>query len=727
MKKLLLTIISWLTLSSVAVTAATSEPDIAANSKVNDTYTLRVDAQPNSPSLTMPAGKIINLRYRDEAQAMTRKVVSTPERSRLAYVAQNATRAEGRFTVRVKVVGGTDVSMALIQDKYVHYLAQKISEDTYECSVPAGKYLLQAVLDMDGHKVYYMPDIEITENRELTIDAADCVYSAIPDALYPDGGKVVLRDSDNKGNTTMYIAYGTFYNGLGVFTNAIYDAGGGEHWQQEYAVTTNLQSEKISCYWCILMEDNHTHDNYILYNSSNFGSLPKDGIIVNNPSNYYLYTANLSRTPAYEKLGKENEDMTFAANFYGCSDKRLKGGWGGYYNAPSRVMVCSSPVMEADVFSDVQLGSLDDYNDSEGITTPPMIKNQEGIEYSAMPQGSYNLNNYPSYPTNELNRAFTYSFPDKPLFGSTNAYCVTYRYIIQSGDLTIDYLQPISYLGNFGELRTIDVSLAQPSVFYNGVEQDLSSYSTIQMWALAWAQTEREPGVMKYVYRDNNISIDGMEGHSLCTTEYDETKEDSYPPTIQRIMIKNKNGEPSIYIDDPENYVVAIAGGDFSTKTTPMNLGYRTVNFECIDFSPATLKAEYAPNGTDDFAPLNSIEIPENLCLPGYGTYYECKLSEVTKESANQWYDLRISMTDSAGNSQTQLISPAFKMNKGTGIAINKINNVDFKVIDGKIVTSDNAEPVIYGIAGERVRNEHLQPGIYIVKNSTRTTKVIVK
>lgn len=79
------------------------------------------------------------------------------------------------------------------------------------------------------------------------------------------------------------------------------------------------------------------------------------------------------------------------------------------------------------------------------------------------------------------------------------------------------------------------------------------------------------------------------------------------------------------------------------------------------------------------------------------------------------------------GNSQTQLISPAFKSNNATEIAAAEIDDYCFRVKDGKIVSSGNAEPMIDGIAGEKVKNEHLQPGIYIVKTSARTTKVVVK
>lgn len=89
-------------------------------------------------------------------------------------------------------------------------------------------------------------------------------------------------------------------------------------------------------------------------------------------------------------------------------------------------------------------------------------------------------------------------------------------------------------------------------------------------------------------------------------------------------------------------------------------------------------------------------------------------------------FDLRITMTDTAGNSQTQVISPAFKLAGGAGTDIN-VNDPDLRVIDGKVVLSDDSEPMVFSISGERVRNESLQPGIYIVKTAARTSKLIVK
>ena len=97
-------------------------------------------------------------------------------------------------------------------------------------------------------------------------------------------------------------------------------------------------------------------------------------------------------------------------------------------------------------------------------------------------------------------------------------------------------------------------------------------------------------------------------------------------------------------------------------------------------------------------------EVPENY-WPTMGWFYTGSLASVTGEGLNGWFDLKIRLTDAAGNWQEQVISPAFRIDD---LAYSSV----VTITPNKV--GDNA---IYNLAGQRMRGglESLPHGIYIV------------
>ncbi len=98
---------------------------------------------------------------------------------------------------------------------------------------------------------------------------------------------------------------------------------------------------------------------------------------------------------------------------------------------------------------------------------------------------------------------------------------------------------------------------------------------------------------------------------------------------------------------------VRIAAGDF--KSNPDDIYFDYVEGNSVEFS-------YSVHGENDWKSLEITENPEYFTLPGYGNYYEAWLSEVNVPQENSWFDVKLVSTDPSGNSQEQIISPAFKI-----------------------------------------------------------------
>lgn len=81
--------------------------------------------------------------------------------------------------------------------------------------------------------------------------------------------------------------------------------------------------------------------------------------------------------------------------------------------------------------------------------------------------------------------------------------------------------------------------------------------------------------------------------------------------------------------------------------------------------------------------------------IQGFGDYYSTTLSTIDNKSTNCWYDLKFELTDQAGNSQTQVISPAFKIGTNTsGVNENLATKTVKSVRYYDLLGNESATPV---------------------------------
>ena len=138
----------------------------------------------------------------------------------------------------------------------------------------------------------------------------------------------------------------------------------------------------------------------------------------------------------------------------------------------------------------------------------------------------------------------------------------------------------------------------------------------------------------------------------------------------------------------------------------------------------------------DEWQELPVKEVPEKRFMPYFGYYYEGTLDDVVCETNDQWFDVKLMIKDEAGNYQSQVVSPAFKILSGSGVNEMSATTQRLLTHDGDTFRYDGyADFKIMTTAGQTVRTsagneisvKNLSKGVYIVVANTTDNGVIVK
>lgn len=82
----------------------------------------------------------------------------------------------------------------------------------------------------------------------------------------------------------------------------------------------------------------------------------------------------------------------------------------------------------------------------------------------------------------------------------------------------------------------------------------------------------------------------------------------------------------------------------------------------------ANHKRSIKKDGTGRWTPFEVKEQPDKYFAKGFGAFYEGSLSQITEGAPYGWFDVRISLATAEGNTQQQVISPAFRIDDLAGI-----------------------------------------------------------
>ncbi len=296
------------------------------------------------------------------------------------------------------------------------------------------------------------------------------------------------------------------------------------------------------------------------------------------------------------------------------------------------------------------------------------------------------------------------------------------------------YFAPNAYIGRYGEVRRSDQVNLKSEVYLDGEKIfESTPENTLENWIWQFAFDGHEKGELELVYTNNNVRVDDVDGFNITKVKLDERNDDPFAPTTQMLIFKDRNGVITDRFDKAENGIVEFSAGDFNYVVEDYS-GYYTC-------APITVKLEYAPYGTTDFAELNVEEVPENYYMPGFGYFYRGSLADVDAMSANGWYDLRFTLTDEAGNSMEQHLSPAFKISELSSIEeVVEDDDASFRVVNDEVraLGADVASLELYAIDGRKIASAagssastQGYKGVVIARSTTTTgtttTRLYVK
>lgn len=356
-----------------------------------------------------------------------------------------------------------------------------------------------------------------------------------------------------------------------------------------------------------------------------------------------------------------------------------------------------------------------DYGDMEEFTfimTPLAIGDANtGVKYHVagsdlnnmfnIPVGDTRFKFYPGHPD------FSFRSPDGTGHFGTSVPILSYRSVQLVSNGQVYPIDQFRYLGRLGELRETDEKFAD-------VKEEETTDGTL------------------VTITNNNVVVDGIDGKNVTEVLYNLKKEDACAPTFQMMTFKDKDGNISDRFSTVDGAKMLVTGGDFTYQDNrnPPYIGH----FTCA--APESVKAYYAPYGTDNWTELNLVEDPAKYFMPVFAYFYSADLSNVKAEEDDTWFDIRLEMTDSVGNYQKQTISPAFLIKNAN--SIDRVDAVESSalVVAGKTVKvagGETAQIMVRTIDGRTVRQAYadtldlsdLGAGLYIVTATMADGRVV--
>ena len=353
------------------------------------------------------------------------------------------------------------------------------------------------------------------------------------------------------------------------------------------------------------------------------------------------------------------------------------------------------------------------------FTTGPqmMVRQDKTMEYLingaavATSEAGVWQEDYPGHPK------FSYMAEQKQgiLGNSCPLNVVQLRNLDQEGVVMINSTN--QHWGRYGELIGCGDIYSTLEAKYNSEEVYHGNMSTLTTWALdslfeAWTQQPR--GEYELTFTNDNVLVDGIEGKNVTTICFDQTREDMNMPRLKMLQFRDAEDNVTDRFSTPDQGSILFAGGDFEVRT----LYYTTDDgrqrqWSYNDCQPMNVEVSYAPYGTDEWQPLESIEHQSEFDDPYlFGSFYSGSLTSVNTPSENGWFDLKFRLVDESGNWQEQTLSPAFRIDALVQSAVTEVRD------------NDAHEVARYSIDGKRVDTSHR--GVTIIRMNDGTARKVL-
>lgn len=653
--------------------------------------------------------------------------------------------AEETFTVTCIFEGETYPFFAIYHPGFFEQVRMNVyfeqeDEDRYVFEVPAGTYDICAdfygsLNGLEGFGYLVHEDVEVKEDMTVRFSQEEATVVQRVQPLLKNGDPIQLPigswgesglEIDSTSYNTKYVNYdykilreGCEIVAQGTFFAEYCPDDGTTDW---YLITNELSDK----YHAIVNSFVWTKEDNFLISTSDFSGFSNR--ILHPYAEYQSYKVpQFVDTPLYYQEGCD-ENRLCITGAYWMNDVSM-GGTGIYIpGTDPEVLVASQTSEVADIKTvvmpiSVQAERIERYEiDFGGIMIPEIDirraemfslpawysgKQWEYINQNHSECGSWLYQKTEDEDVLEFPGLAPYCFSSEeltvPLGNSTPILVWATEVYERNGNTFIDFW-PQAWIGRHGEVRSCDRSDFTSLTVADGdgkILFDTSDGGSLTQWIREYFSNPHEPGVLKATSIDTNILIDGeIKGKTYSTIEIDERKEDRSTPTPQMLIFKDREGFITDRFKSAEEGVIEFSAGDFNLDESE-NGGYYTVE-------EADVTVEYSPYGEDNWFEIKVEEVPEYFYMPGFGYFYRGSLANVNLPSSNNWYDLRLTLTDKAGNRTVEVISPAFKLEQKSGVQTTTSNDMEIRVENGMLyVDSDRVSSIdLYGVAGSLIKSK---------------------
>ncbi len=211
------------------------------------------------------------------------------------------------------------------------------------------------------------------------------------------------------------------------------------------------------------------------------------------------------------------------------------------------------------------------------------------------------------------------------------------------------------FVGRYGEIRTVDYANHKLSIKKDGAEV-CSSWADLKAAFSEWEVDDvwKTSGEWDYEIDNADMAVDNLQGRNTCLVHLG--KDASAPvPAVTRMQLRDVSGHVTDRFRTAADGKLYFSAGSWAEWS---------FNYEPLE----EVKVEVAPYGTGRWTPFEVEEQPDKYFAKGFGAFYEGSLSQITEGAPYGWFDVRISLATAEGNTQQQVISPAFRIDDLAGI-----------------------------------------------------------
>lgn len=348
------------------------------------------------------------------------------------------------------------------------------------------------------------------------------------------------------------------------------------------------------------------------------------------------------------------------------------------------------------------------------VVAPSVIVNGDKDVYKYFVDdrcGNYTGCNYDIYegvPYTTGHPLFSYDSESKHMdFGNSTPLLWFQNVNIQGYDGILKLMIDPYYIGRLCESMQPSQYAMKTSVTRNGVDLDIDNYAKLANMNANVINAENDKGlfcVKMQSVKENPIEP-GIISSNTATVEYDSNKEDFSAPVFSMLQFRDVNGNITDNFNNAADGIFYLSGGDFNYVAETWKVSLQPI--EDVD-----VEVYAAPYGSEEWKSLPIEQMPE-YTYGNNGYSWKGNIAEAVADNTySGWYDMRLKITDKAGNYCDQVVSPAFKINETVGV-------------DGIVDDNMNYTPEVYTIDGLRIETatDALPAGFYIINGR----KVVVR